>query len=103
MDSVLLGKVVEVVRATERKPIGAVTFAFSIVEHAETGSRAMVTTRKVTIEGTPPSEAHSGRGKGKPKPVDATMAAGASFVAMTAEPLIVRIPRRICASTLPTG
>jgi hypothetical protein len=93
VDSVVLGKVIEVVRATERKPLGAVTFAFSIIEHAETGSRAMVNTRKITIEAPLPAEPQGRRGKGKPKPVEATMKGGAPFVAMTAEPLIVRIPR----------
>ena len=89
--SIAIGKVVDVKRATDRVPAGAVSFAFSIVEHAETGSRAMLTTRKVLVEAPAPEE--PGRGRHKPKAVQATMPEGASFVAMTAEPLIVRIPR----------
>jgi len=89
--SVAIGKVLEVKRATERVPAGSVAFAFSIVEHAETGSRAMLTTRKVLVEAPPQDEAS--RGKQKPKPTQATMSEGAAFVAMTAEPLVVRIPR----------
>jgi hypothetical protein len=92
--SVAIGKVVDVKRATERTPSGSVAFAFSIVEHAETGSRAMMTTRKVLVE-APPVQDDAGRGKSKPKPkaVQATMPEGAPFIARTAEPLIVRIPR----------
>jgi hypothetical protein len=90
VDSVTIGKIVEVTRATERSPYGSVSFLFSVIEHAETGSRAMVTTRKVLVEAPRPSESDKPR---KPKPVQATMASGTPFVAMTAEPLIVRIPR----------
>jgi hypothetical protein len=89
--SVAIGKVLEVKRATERVPAGSVAFAFSIVEHAETGSRAMLTTRKVLVEAPPQDE--PSRGKQKSKPTQATMSEGAAFVAMTAEPLVVRIPR----------
>jgi hypothetical protein len=88
--SVAIGKVVEVKRATERVPAGSVAFAFSIVEHAETGSRAMLTTRKVLVEA---AQDEAIRGKAKSKAVQATMAEGAAFIAMTAEPLVVRIPR----------
>jgi hypothetical protein len=89
--SVAIGKVTDVKRASERAPAGAVSFAFFIVEHAETGSRAMLTTRKVLVE-SPRHEEPEGSKK-KVKAVQATMAPGASFVAMTAEPLVVRIPR----------
>ena len=89
--SVAIGKVVDVKRATERGPAGSVAFAFSIVEHAETGSRAMLTTRKVLVEA--PAQDDASRGRSKPKAVQATMLEGAPFIAMTAEPLIVRIPR----------
>ena len=89
--SVAIGKVVDVKRATERTPAGSVAFAFSIVQHAETGSRAMLTTRKVLVEAPAPEDV--GRAKPKPKAVQATMVEGSPFIAMTAEPLIVRIPR----------
>jgi hypothetical protein len=91
--SVAIGKVVGVVRASERTPIGAVTFAFTIVEHADTGSRAMMTTQKVVIEAPREPQAQRGRGKDKLKVTDATIPAGTPVVAMTSEPLIVRIPR----------
>lgn len=86
--SVAIGKVTDVQRASDRAPAGSISFAFSIVEHAETGSRAMLTTRKVLVEAPRPDESEKKR-----KTVQATMAPGASFVAMTAEPLTVRIPK----------
>lgn len=88
--SVAIGKVIEVKRASERAPLGAIAFVFTIVEHAETGSRAMVSTRKVRVEATLPEEAAPKR---RPKAVQATLSSGAPFVALTAEPLVVRIPR----------
>ena len=88
--SVAIGTVVNVKRANERMPTGSVAFVFSIIEHAETGSRAMLTTRKVLVEAAKPE---AERAKKAPKVVQATMAAGAPFVAMTAEPLVVRVPR----------
>jgi hypothetical protein len=91
--SVAIGKVVGVVRASERTPIGAVTFAFTIVEHADTGSRAMMNTQKVVIEAPREPQARRGRGKDKLKVTDATIPSGTPVVAMTSEPLIVRIPR----------
>ncbi len=89
--SVAIGKVVNVKRASERAPAGEVSFVFSIVEHAETKSRAMLTTRRIVVE--PPAVDDVARGKSRPKAVQATMASGSPFVAMTAEPLLVRIPR----------
>lgn len=92
-ESVVFGRVVEVVRASERRPSGYITFAFSIVEHAETGSRATLNTRTITIEAPRPDESQPAPKKEKRKPVDAAMPAGASFIAVTSEPLLVRIPR----------
>ena len=88
--SVVLGKVVEVAAATRPKPLGRIAFTFSIVEHSETGSRAMLTTRKVVFEAQPPQT----EGKKPSKElVNAVVPAGTAFVAMTAEPLLVRIPK----------
>ena len=88
--SVVLGKVVEVTPATKRKPEGRIAFTFSIVEHAETGNRAMLTTQKVVFEAQQPQL----EGKKPSKElVNAAVPAGTAFVAMTAEPLLVRIPK----------
>ena len=89
--SVAYGSVVDVKRASVRSPLGSVAVEFSIVEHNETQSRATMTTRKVVVEA--PAPAPGVKGKLKLKPVDATLATGARFVAVTTEPLIVRIPK----------
>ena len=91
--STVFGKVVAVTRATERAPIGALEFKFSIIEHAGTGSRETLSTRTVYLWGAAESEPAKGRGKARPKPVDAIMPGGTAFAALTAEPLLVRIPR----------
>jgi hypothetical protein len=93
--SVVSGKVLSVVRASKRAPIGSVTFAFSVIEHGETRSRESLRTRSIVMEAPREAEAAPGRGKKKKRqqPVDAVVPAGTPFVAMTAEPLIVLVPR----------
>lgn len=88
--SVVLGKIVEVAAATKRKPEGRIAFTFSIVEHSETGSRAMLTTRKVVFEAQQPQVEGQ---KPSKELLNAVVPAGTAFVAMTAEPLLVRIPK----------
>lgn len=87
--SVLIGKVLEVVPASKTKPLGSITFAFTIIEHATTKSLAMVTTQKVVF--TAPSVPQNKRAR--PDRTDAVIPAGTSFIAMTADALLVRIPR----------
>ena len=94
VDSVVIGQIIDVVRATEKTPLGALTFRFKVVEHAETKSRASLPTRDVTVEAPkPPPPVEKSRGKAKPKPVDAVLPAGTPLVAVTTEPLVVRIPK----------
>jgi hypothetical protein len=90
--SKLLGRVAAVERATERKPLGILTLTFSIVEHAETGDRATMNTRNIVIEASAPPPPATGK-KGKIRPVDAIVVEGAPLVAVTSEPLVVRIPK----------
>ena len=89
--SVAYGAVVDVKRASVRAPLGSIAVTFSIVEHSETQSRATMTTRPVVVEA--PAPVPGIKGKVKLKPVDANLPAGARFVAVTAAPLIVRIPK----------
>ena len=91
--SVAMGKVVSVVRASERTPIGTLTFVFTIIEHAGTGDRAMLTTRNVVIEAPREPRSTKGRGKDRLKIAQIVLSAGTPLVAMTAEPLLVRIAR----------
>ena len=95
VESVVIGQIINVVRATEKTPLGAVTFRFKLVEHAETRSRASLPTRDVVIEAPkpPPPPVEKGRKKSKPQPVDAVLPVGTPLVAVTTEPLIVRIPK----------
>lgn len=90
-ESVVLGRVTAVERATWDRPLGTVSIVFAVVEHAETGDRATLNTRPLIFEATPPPPP-AGK-KAKPRPVDVVLAEGMSMVAMTTEPLIVRIPR----------
>ena len=91
--STVIGNVVSVVRANKRTPIASITFEFSVVEHADTRSRATLTTRRILVQAPAGPVAPRGRGKTRPKPAEATMAAHARFVAVTIDPLLVRIPR----------
>jgi hypothetical protein len=91
--SVAMGKVISVVRASERTPIGSVTFQFTVIKHAGTGDIAMVTSRKLVVEATREPRAKRGRGKNQLKVAEAVIPAGTPVVAMTAKPLIVLIPR----------
>jgi hypothetical protein len=90
--SKLLGRVAAVERATERRPLGMLTLTFSIVEHGETGDKATMNTRAIVVEATAPPPPAPGK-KGKIRPADATLAEGAPLVAVTSEPLVVRIPK----------
>ena len=90
--SVAIGKVRDVVRASEKTPAGSVTLVFTIVEHAATRSKATLNTQNVLLT-APVPDAPRGRFKKRPKPVDLSMKAGTTLVAMTAQPLVVWIPR----------
>ena len=89
--SVMFGKVRQVVRATEKTPAGSLTLAFTIVEHAETRSRAPLTTHDLSVTAT--LEPPRGRIRKRYTPVDASIAAGARLVATTSAPLLVWLPR----------
>ena len=89
--ALVIGKVVKVTGASKKEPVGSLTFVFSVVQHPETQSIAMVRSQPITITGTLPVTS-----KGKPVRgvlADATMALDTRFVAMTAEPLRVWTPR----------
>lgn len=90
--SVVIGKITAVVRSSKRTPLGSVSFVFSLIQHAGTKDRAAVPSQRITLE-APSPVARNGRGPGRPKPAEAAMDEGASLVAITAEPLIVRIPK----------
>ena len=92
VDSILIGRISAVVRASRRTPLGSVTFAFSLIQHAGTKDRAAVPTQRIILEASA-ARARTGRGWTRQKPTDIKMAEGASLVAITTEPLIVQIPK----------
>jgi hypothetical protein len=90
--SLVNGKITAVVRASKETPVGSVTFMMSVVQHGGTGDRAMLRTQRIVME-APVAAPQRGRREKKMKPTDAGMTAGARFVAVMSEPLIVRIPK----------
>ncbi len=88
--SKLFGRVAAVNPATERQLLGTLTLTFSIVEHADTGDRATMNTRPIVFEATAPPPPATKK-KVKARPVDAVLAEGTAVVAVTSEPLLVRI------------
>ena len=91
--SVAMGKVVSIVRASERTPVGSITFQFTVLKHAGTGDIAMVTSRKLVLEAPREPRSKRGRGRHQLKVADVAVPADTTLVAMTAKPLIVLIPR----------
>jgi hypothetical protein len=90
--SLVTGKISAAVRASKQTPIGSVTFTMSVVQHLRTSDRAMIRTQRIVME-APVEPAPVGGGNRKLKPRDIAMAEGSRFVAVTSEPLIVRIPK----------
>jgi hypothetical protein len=90
--SVAVGVVRGVVRASKASPAGSITLAFMTIEHAETRSRAAIATRDLVVT-APLAEPPRGRFKRRSTPLDVTIKAGASLVAVTSEPLVVWLTR----------
>ena len=90
--SVIHGKVVGVTPASTRQRRGQISIAFYVVQHAETGSRAPIVTRVLTVDAATPDPAVVGKSAAK-RPVDVQLSAGDPVTLTLAEPLIVRIPR----------
>lgn len=88
--SLVIGKVLSVVRASERTPVGSVTWEFTILEHAGTRDRAMLHAQTLVVEAP---RAARGGSRQRAKRAQAVMPAGTPLVVVTEKPLIVRIPR----------
>jgi hypothetical protein len=90
--SILHGTIVHAEAATRDRPLGRVEIVFTVVQHAETRSRAAIRTRPLTFEAEVPSE--TGRGKRTPKkqPIDLVLPAGNPLLLTLAEPLVVYLP-----------
>jgi len=79
----VLGTVSEAEPAGVRRP-GRLAFAFQIVEHPETGSRATITTETLTFSSPPPAKGHLFADVRLDKGIDAS--------SLLLAPLLVRIP-----------
>jgi hypothetical protein len=91
--SLVHGTILEVEPASRETPLGRISFAFAIVQHVGSGSRAPFRTRPITIEAERPASPASKRGKSKNQPIDVSWSAGHLVSATLAEPLLVAIPK----------
>jgi hypothetical protein len=88
--SVLHGAIVLAERATKDAPRGRVEMMFTVVQHAETRSRAAIRTRTLTFEAEPPANA-ARSGKAKRQPIDVVLPAGQPLLLTLGEALLVYI------------
>jgi hypothetical protein len=89
--SILHGTIVRAEPAT-REARGRVEIVFSVVQHAQTRSRAAIRTRPMLFEAEVPPE--TGRGKRTPKkqPIDLVLPSGTALLLTLADTLVVYIP-----------
>jgi hypothetical protein len=90
--SILHGTIVQADAATRDTPRGRVAIVFTVVQHAETRSRAAIRTRPLTFEAEDPPA--SGRGQRSPKkqPIDLVLPSGNPLLLTLADSLVVHIP-----------
>ena len=90
--SILHGTIVKAEPATRDTPRGRVEIVFTVVQHAQTQSRAAIRTRPMMFEAETPPE--DGRGKRTPKkqPIDLVLPAGNPLLLTLADTLVVYIP-----------
>lgn len=91
LGSTLHGTIVDAVAATRKAPLGRLQMVFTVVQHAETRSRAAMKTLAVSFEAEAPADGAGGRGQ-KRQPIDVTLAAGHPILLTLSEPLVVYIP-----------
>jgi hypothetical protein len=90
--SLLHGTILTVEPATKKSPLGQVSFAFAVVQHGETGSRAPFRTQTVSLAAEPPAPATTKRAP-KRQPIDVVLPAGHPLEVTLREPLVVAIPK----------
>jgi len=89
--SALHGRIVQADAATKKTPLGRIEMVFTVVQHADTRSRAAIHTHSFTAEADAPREIPGGRTP-KRQPIDVALAAGHPIVLTLSEPLLVYIP-----------
>ena len=90
--SVIYGSIQSVEPASREAPLGQVSFAFAVVLHAQTGSRAPFVTRSISVEAQPPAEP-AGKRRARAQPIDVRLPAGRPLHVTLAQPLVVAIPK----------
>jgi hypothetical protein len=91
--SLLHGSILSVEAASRLMPLGHVSFAFAVVQHVQTGSRAAFVSQSISVEAQPPAEP-AGKGRGaRSQPIDVRLAAGHPLHVTLAQPVIVAIPK----------
>jgi hypothetical protein len=89
--STLHGRIVQADSATKKAPLGRIDMVFTVVQHADTHSRAAIRTHTFTAEAEAPAEI-TGMRTPKRQPIDVALAAGHPIVLTLSEPLLVYIP-----------
>jgi len=89
--SIIQGRVHQVEAATKKSPLGRVEIMFTVVQHAETRSRAAIQSRPLTFEAQMPAENAVVRAV-KRQPIDVTLPAGHPIAVVLSEPLLVYLP-----------
>ena len=89
--STLHGKVVDARAGTRKAPLGRVEVVFTVVQHAETRSRAAIQTRPLAFEAQAPSDPSAIRAM-KRQPIDIDLQAGHPIAVVLSEPLVVFLP-----------
>jgi hypothetical protein len=90
--SVLHGAILQAHAATKDTPLGRVEIAFTVVQHADTRSRAAIRTRPSSFEAEPPPEPARGRRPSKKQPIDVVVPAGHALMLTLADTLVVYVP-----------
>lgn len=90
--SLLHGTILTVEPATKKAPLGQVSFAFAVVQHGETGSRAPFRTQTLSFAADPPEPSATKRAP-KRQPIDVVLPVGHPLQVTLREPLIVAIPK----------
>ena len=90
--SILHGAIVQAEAATKDAPRGRVEIVFTVVQHAETRSRAAIRTRPLMFEAEPPADTARGKRTSKKQPIDVALPAGHPLMPALSDTLLVYIP-----------
>lgn len=90
--SILHGTIRQALPATRDTPRGRVEIVFTVVQHAQSGSRAAIRTRPLMFEAEAPPETGRGKRTAKNQLIDLVLPAGNPLLLTLADTLVVRIP-----------